>query len=275
MALAADVDLAEVAGACNGYAAADLLALAREAAMQAVRRAAIATAPPGGAGSLSGADPDGPAAAPAAAPPLSGGQAPAGEIGVCAADWRAALRLMGAAVGRQQAGLQGGAMEPLPWAEIGGLEDVKRRLRRAVEWPLLHADAYCRLGIAPPKGVLLHGPPGSEDHTPRNAPPCNAPQYNAPRDAPPRDAATHHATHHANAPRKCTTRMHHANAPRECTTRMHCATQDPTHDVVHDAVHGVMHDAVHGVTHGVTRQAARRPPSRAPPRARPWPASTT
>ena len=47
MALAPDVDLAQVAGACNGYAAADLLALAREAAMQGVRRAAAASAPGG------------------------------------------------------------------------------------------------------------------------------------------------------------------------------------------------------------------------------------
>ena len=153
MALAPDVDLAQVAGACNGYAAADLLALAREAAMQGVRRAAAASAPAGGAVARVEAGRD--------APPLSGGRAPAGEVGVCAADWRAALRLMGAAVGRQQAGAQGGAMDTLPWAEIGGLDAVKRRLRRAVEWPLLHADAYQRLGIAPPKGVLLHGPPGA------------------------------------------------------------------------------------------------------------------
>ena len=166
MALAPDVDLAQVAGACNGYAAADLLALAREAAMQGVRRAAAASADPR---VEAGRD----------APPLSGGRAPAGEVGVCAADWRAALRLMGAAVGRQQAGAQGGAMETLPWAEIGGLDAVKRRLRRAVEWPLLHADAYQRLGIAPPKGVLLHGPPGAPKTplhraTPRRDARCDA-----------------------------------------------------------------------------------------------------
>eukprot|EP00908_Phaeocystis_cordata_P004426 Transcript_14809.p1 GENE.Transcript_14809~~Transcript_14809.p1 ORF type:complete len:384 (-),score=97.54 Transcript_14809:50-1201(-) len=99
------------------------------------------------------------AAAPAAAAPPRSGAAPAAEARVCAADWRDALRLVGAAVGRQQTGRQG-AMEPLPWEEIGGLEDVKRRLKRAVEWPLRHAEAYRRLGIAPPKGVLLHGPPG-------------------------------------------------------------------------------------------------------------------
>jgi hypothetical protein len=43
---------------------------------------------------------------------------------------------------------------------VGGLIEVKRRLRQAVEWPLQHADAFERLGLTPPRGVLLHGPPG-------------------------------------------------------------------------------------------------------------------
>jgi SpoVK/Ycf46/Vps4 family AAA+-type ATPase len=42
----------------------------------------------------------------------------------------------------------------------GGLDDVKRRLQQAVEWPLKHADAFLRLGLSPPRGILLHGPPG-------------------------------------------------------------------------------------------------------------------
>jgi hypothetical protein len=46
------------------------------------------------------------------------------------------------------------------WDDIGGLGEVKRRLRQAVEWPLLHGDAFTRLGLAAPRGVLLHGPPG-------------------------------------------------------------------------------------------------------------------
>ena len=121
MALAADVRLAEVAAACNGYAAADLLALVREAAMLAVRRASAA--PDAVAASdAAAAAPDAAAAAaaaPAAAAPPRSGAGPAAEARVCAADWRDALRLAGAAVGRQQTGLQGGAMEPLPWEEIG------------------------------------------------------------------------------------------------------------------------------------------------------------
>ncbi len=43
---------------------------------------------------------------------------------------------------------------------MGGLEGVKHRLRQAVEWPLMHAGAFARLGIAAPRGVLLYGPPG-------------------------------------------------------------------------------------------------------------------
>lgn len=46
------------------------------------------------------------------------------------------------------------------WSDIGGMEEVKLKLKQAVEWPLKHPDAFSRLGIAPPKGVLLYGPPG-------------------------------------------------------------------------------------------------------------------
>lgn len=46
------------------------------------------------------------------------------------------------------------------WEDIGGLTEVKRRLKQAVEWPLNHSDAFARLGIKAPRGVLLHGPPG-------------------------------------------------------------------------------------------------------------------
>lgn len=46
------------------------------------------------------------------------------------------------------------------WSDIGGLEDVKLKLKQAVEWPLKHPDSFIRMGIQPPKGVLLYGPPG-------------------------------------------------------------------------------------------------------------------
>ncbi|MGD0159025.1 MAG: CDC48 family AAA ATPase [Candidatus Bathyarchaeia archaeon] len=46
------------------------------------------------------------------------------------------------------------------WDEIGGLEEVKQDLQEAVEWPLKSPEIFDRLGIKPPKGILLYGPPG-------------------------------------------------------------------------------------------------------------------
>ena len=44
--------------------------------------------------------------------------------------------------------------------DIGGQALVQQKLRECVEWPLLHPDAFERLGVRSPKGVLLYGPPG-------------------------------------------------------------------------------------------------------------------
>jgi transitional endoplasmic reticulum ATPase len=46
------------------------------------------------------------------------------------------------------------------WTEIGGLEEAKQELKEAVEWPLKNPEIFVRLGIKPPKGILLYGPPG-------------------------------------------------------------------------------------------------------------------
>ena len=128
--LADDVDLEAVAGSAKGYSGADLAALCREAAMASIRDAASAA--------TSSAEGD--------------GDAPV----VTARHFSTAAGRVGASVTR------GAAIEPsaTTWDDVGGLDDVKKRLKQAVEWPLRHAAAFRRLGLAPPRGVLLHGPPG-------------------------------------------------------------------------------------------------------------------
>ncbi|PAV24032.1 AAA family ATPase [Pyrrhoderma noxium] len=46
------------------------------------------------------------------------------------------------------------------WADIGGQGHVAQKLRECVEWPLRHPEAFTRLGVRAPKGILLYGPPG-------------------------------------------------------------------------------------------------------------------
>jgi len=46
------------------------------------------------------------------------------------------------------------------WDQIGGLEDLKQKLIESVDWPLSHPKIFERMGISPPRGILLYGPPG-------------------------------------------------------------------------------------------------------------------
>jgi len=47
------------------------------------------------------------------------------------------------------------------WEDVGGLEDVKRELQEAVEWPMKYPGLYDKLGHSMPRGILLHGPSGT------------------------------------------------------------------------------------------------------------------
>ena len=49
----------------------------------------------------------------------------------------------------------------ISWDDIGGLDDIKQILRESVELPLKNPGAFRRLGITPPRGILLYGPPGT------------------------------------------------------------------------------------------------------------------
>lgn len=58
--------------------------------------------------------------------------------------------------------LRGNAMavKESSWSDIGGLVDVKTSLRRLIEWPMRYRASFKRLGLSPPRGILLYGPPG-------------------------------------------------------------------------------------------------------------------
>ena len=46
------------------------------------------------------------------------------------------------------------------YADIGGMDIQKQEMREAVELPLTHFQLYKQIGIDPPRGVLMYGPPG-------------------------------------------------------------------------------------------------------------------
>ncbi len=51
--------------------------------------------------------------------------------------------------------------QAVAYEDIGGLKPQLQRIREMIELPLRYPEVFARLGIDPPKGVLLHGPPGS------------------------------------------------------------------------------------------------------------------
>jgi len=129
-----DVILEDLADITYGYVGADLAALARESAMNALRRY------------LPEIDLEKPI-------PIELLE----KMEVTMDDFKNAHR-----------GIEPSAMREflieipkISWGDIGGLEEAKQQLQEAVEWPLTKPDVFKRLGITPPRGILLYGPPGT------------------------------------------------------------------------------------------------------------------
>ncbi|WP_342249233.1 CDC48 family AAA ATPase [Sphingomonas sp. OTU376] len=135
MPLGDKVDLGELARTTFGFVGADLSALAREAAIEAVRRI------------MPKLD-------------LEKGTIPPevlDTLAVTREDFLEALK-------RVQPSAMREVMVEAPrvrWEDVGGLDDAQMRLKEGVELPLKDPDAFRRLGIRPAKGFLLYGPPGT------------------------------------------------------------------------------------------------------------------
>jgi transitional endoplasmic reticulum ATPase len=135
MPLAEDVRIEFLSQQTHGFVGADLAALAREAAIRALRRY------------LPDLD-------------LDAEEVPAevlDSLRVLASDFRSAQRDVGPSAMREVM-LE---VSHVKWDNVGGLEDAKTEVREAVEYPLTHRQKFEDLGIEPPRGVLLYGPPGT------------------------------------------------------------------------------------------------------------------
>lgn len=135
MPLGDRVDLDELARTTYGFVGADLAALTREAAIEAVRRIMPRLN-------------------------LEEGTVPPevlDELSVTREDFLGAIK-------RVQPSAMREVMVQAPsvrWEDVGGLDDAQMRLKEGVELPLKNPDAFRRLGIRPAKGFLLYGPPGT------------------------------------------------------------------------------------------------------------------
>ena len=135
MPLAEGVDVAGLAKRTYGFVGADLAALVREAAIDAIRRIMPKLN-------------------------LEEGTIPAevlDTLSVTRKDFEEALK-------RVQPSAMREVMVQAPnigWDDVGGVDEARERLREGVELPLKHPDSFRRLGIRPAKGFLLYGPPGT------------------------------------------------------------------------------------------------------------------
>ncbi|MDG2196335.1 MAG: AAA family ATPase [SAR324 cluster bacterium] len=129
MPLTKGVDLDDMARRTHGFVGADLAALCREAALQALRRVLKKT--------------------PVAQLDLS-------SIKVGLPDFAAAFREVEPSALRETVI----SVPNVKWEEVGGLSTVKSRLIEAVEWPLRYGHLFVQAGLRPSRGILLVGPPG-------------------------------------------------------------------------------------------------------------------
>lgn len=130
------VDLNWLASVTYGFVGADLETLAKEAAMSALRRNL-----PGISWKKTKELPSGALE----------------KLRVTKQDFKNALKMVEPSAMRE-------VLIEIPnvkWTDIGGLEEVKQLLKEVVEWPLKNSQAFKNVGIRPPSGVLLYGPPGS------------------------------------------------------------------------------------------------------------------
>ena len=135
MPLSPDVNLNDLARRTYGFVGADLAALTREAALEAVRRIMPKIN-------------------------LSEQTIPTEILDALSVE----TRDFDNALKRVQPSAMREVMVEAPqirWEDIGGLDAAAGRLREGVELPLKHPDAFRRLGIRPAKGFLLYGPPGT------------------------------------------------------------------------------------------------------------------
>lgn len=124
-------ELTQLADAAHGYVGADLAAVCKEAGLHALRRALGASSQPSD-------------------------QHLKGTVTVTVQDLQWAMTAVKPSAMREVAI----DVPKVRWSDVGGMEEVKLKLKQAVEWPLRHPEAFTRMGIQPPKGVLLYGPPG-------------------------------------------------------------------------------------------------------------------
>ena len=135
MPLAEDVDLARLASITHGFVGADMESLCREAAMTTIR------------GVLPEID-------------FTSEQVPYDvllALKVTMENFLSALAEVEPSAVREVFV----EVPDVKWEDVGGLDEVKRELREAVEWPLKYADLFQHAGIRPAKGILLHGAPGT------------------------------------------------------------------------------------------------------------------